>query len=152
MHRLQCLRHRRFHHVADPLHPESRPWARNGAKAGIPRSSAKSETAKSILIVGAGPAGLEAGRALGQRGYKVTIADAASEPGGRVAKECRLPGLSAWGRVRDWRMGQIAKMANVELFLESRMTRGNRRRSSAPMRWSWRPARNGGATAWRAII
>jgi dimethylamine/trimethylamine dehydrogenase len=80
------------------------------------------ETAKSILIVGAGPAGLEAGRALGQRGYKVTIADAASEAGGRVAKECRLPGLSAWGRVRDWRMGQIAKMANVELFLESAMT------------------------------
>jgi dimethylamine/trimethylamine dehydrogenase len=78
--------------------------------------------AESILIVGAGPAGLETGRALGQRGYKVTIADAASEPGGRVAKESRLPGLSAWGRVRDWRMLQIGKMPNVDLYLESRMT------------------------------
>jgi dimethylamine/trimethylamine dehydrogenase len=76
----------------------------------------------SVLIVGAGPAGLEAGRALGQRGYRVTIADAAGEAGGRVARECRLPGLAAWSRVRDWRLLQIGKMTNVELYLESHMT------------------------------
>lgn len=76
---------------------------------------------KSILVVGAGPAGLEAARALGQRGHKVTLADARSEAGGRVARECRLPGLAAWGRVRDWRLLQIGKMANIELFLESAM-------------------------------
>jgi dimethylamine/trimethylamine dehydrogenase len=81
-----------------------------------------SASSASVLIVGAGPAGLEAARALGQRGYKVTIADAAREAGGRVARECRLPGLAAWGRVRDWRMLQIAKMANVELFLESKLS------------------------------
>ncbi len=75
-----------------------------------------------VLIVGAGPAGLEAARALGQRGYQVTIADSAREAGGRVARECRLPGLSAWGRVRDWRLLQTAKMPNVELYLESEMT------------------------------
>jgi dimethylamine/trimethylamine dehydrogenase len=75
-----------------------------------------------LLVVGAGPAGLEAGRALGARGYKVTIADAAREAGGRVARECRLPGLSAWGRVRDWRLVQIGKMAEVSLYLESAMT------------------------------
>ena len=50
------------------------------------------------------------------------IADRAAEAGGRVAKECRLPGLSAWGRVRDWRLLQIGKMANVSLYLESDMT------------------------------
>ena len=75
-----------------------------------------------ILIIGAGPAGLEAGRALGQRGYQVTIADSAREAGGRVARECRLPGLSAWGRVRDWRLLQIGKMTNVDLYLESDLT------------------------------
>src|SRR4029078_11718993 len=74
-----------------------------------------------ILIIGAGPAGLEAGRALGQRGYQVAIADAASEAGGRVARECRLPGLSAWGRGRDWRLLQIGKMGNVNLYLESEL-------------------------------
>ena len=75
-----------------------------------------------ILVVGAGPAGLEAARALGQRGHRVTIADKAPEAGGRVAKECRLPGLSAWGRVRDWRLLQINKLPNVSLYLESEMT------------------------------
>jgi dimethylamine/trimethylamine dehydrogenase len=77
---------------------------------------------KNILIVGAGPSGLEAARAMGQRGHKVTLTDRRSEPGGRVARESRLPGLAAWGRVRDWRMLQINKMANVELYLESEMT------------------------------
>ena len=80
------------------------------------------EDDRHILIVGAGPAGLEAARALGQRGYQVTLADKAHEAGGRVAKECRLPGLSAWGRVRDWRLLQINKMPNVALYLESEMT------------------------------
>ena len=75
-----------------------------------------------VLVVGAGPAGLEAARALGQRGHRVTVADRAPEAGGRVAKECRLPGLSAWGRVRDWRLLQINKMPNVSLYLESEMT------------------------------
>ncbi|MBI3673953.1 MAG: FAD-dependent oxidoreductase, partial [Rhizobiales bacterium] len=75
-----------------------------------------------VLVVGAGPAGLEAARALGVRGHRVTIADAAREAGGRVAHECRLPGLAAWGRVRDWRLLQIGKMANASLYLESAMT------------------------------
>jgi len=75
-----------------------------------------------ILIVGAGPAGLEAARALGQRGYPVTLAEAQTDPGGRVTTESRLPGLAAWGRVRDWRMGRIQQMANVELYFDNRLT------------------------------
>lgn len=77
---------------------------------------------KNVLIIGAGPAGLEAARALGQRGHQVTLADQSSEAGGRVARECKLPGLAAWSRVRDWRLGQINKMPNVQLYLESTMT------------------------------
>ncbi len=89
-----------------------------------PEKIRDAESAKKILIIGAGPSGLEAARALGQRGYEVTIADAANEAGGRVARECKLPGLAAWGRVRDWRMLQINKLPNVSLYLESRMTDG----------------------------
>jgi dimethylamine/trimethylamine dehydrogenase len=74
-----------------------------------------------VLVVGAGPAGLEAARALGQRGYRVTLAEASDELGGRVSRESALPGLSVWARVRDYRVGQIREMANVELYLASEM-------------------------------
>ncbi|MBT4889670.1 MAG: FAD-dependent oxidoreductase [Rhodospirillales bacterium] len=76
---------------------------------------------ESVLIVGAGPAGLEAAHILGKRGYEVSLADAAIEPGGRVTRESRLPGLSEWARVRDYRLGQISTMTNVNLYLESAM-------------------------------
>ncbi len=55
------------------------------------------------MIIGAGPAGLEAARALGQRGYEVTLLDARKELGGRVLRESALPGLNEWRRVVDWR-------------------------------------------------
>jgi dimethylamine/trimethylamine dehydrogenase len=74
-----------------------------------------------VLVVGAGPAGLEAARALGQRGYRVTLAEARDELGGRVTRESTLPGLSAWARVRDYRVTQIREMANVEIYLASEM-------------------------------
>jgi len=73
-----------------------------------------------VLVVGAGPAGLEAARALGRRGYRVTLADARREPGGRVTREgTGLPGLGEWLRVRDWRLGQIRQMTNIDLHLDS---------------------------------
>jgi dimethylamine/trimethylamine dehydrogenase len=85
------------------------------------RIAAKGSDAK-VLVVGAGPAGLEAARALGQRGYAVTLAEAGTEPGGRVTHESRLPGLSAWARARDWRVGRIQEMTNVDVFLGSRLS------------------------------
>jgi dimethylamine/trimethylamine dehydrogenase len=75
-----------------------------------------------VLIVGAGPAGLSAARGLGLRGYEVALAEAGTELGGRVAKESRLPGLAAWGRVRDYRVGQIQKMPNVQTYLDSTLS------------------------------
>ncbi|MDZ4094432.1 MAG: NAD(P)-binding protein, partial [Paracoccaceae bacterium] len=76
---------------------------------------------QSVLIVGGGPTGLEAARVLGQRGYAVTLAEAGTSLGGRVTRERALPGLSAWGRVADYRIGQIAPMANVEIYYDSRL-------------------------------
>jgi dimethylamine/trimethylamine dehydrogenase len=75
-----------------------------------------------VLIVGAGPAGLEAALQAARRGYKVTLAEATTTLGGRVAKERLLPGLSAWGRVADYRTGQLAPLPNVEIYRESRLT------------------------------
>ncbi len=75
-----------------------------------------------VLVVGAGPAGLEAAQALGKRGYEVVLAEASAELGGRVAREARLPGLAAWIRVLDYRKGQLDRLSNVELAFHSRLT------------------------------
>lgn len=87
-----------------------------------PETIAPKRSDADILIVGAGPAGLECARALGQRGYRVMLVEARREPGGRVAREARLPGLSEWRRVIDWRLTQISHMPNVQLLPGNPMT------------------------------
>jgi len=79
------------------------------------------ESDSRVLVVGAGPAGLEAARALGVRGYGVVLAEASRDLGGRVAKEARLPGLAAWIRVLDYREQALSEMKTVEIFRESAM-------------------------------
>jgi len=75
-----------------------------------------------VLVVGAGPAGLEAAMSLGRRGYEVSLADT-NEGGGRVVKEAGLPGLSVWRRVVDYRLGQIEKLNQVMFYPGSHMDR-----------------------------
>jgi dimethylamine/trimethylamine dehydrogenase len=75
-----------------------------------------------ILIVGAGPAGLEAARTLGARGYDVMLAEASRVLGGRVVREAALPGMNEYIRVRDYREQQLLQMPNVEIFRESALT------------------------------
>ncbi|MDX0252532.1 NAD(P)-binding protein [Sinorhizobium meliloti] len=84
-----------------------------------PETIARSEAPEPALIIGGGPAGLEAARALAQRGVDVMLAEGGGEWGGRVARECRLPGLATWGRVRDWRIGQLSTCVNADLYLHS---------------------------------
>ncbi|MFO1173340.1 MAG: NAD(P)-binding protein [Hyphomicrobiaceae bacterium] len=85
------------------------------------RIAAKHKDAR-VLVVGAGPAGLEAARALGQRGYEVVLAEKGRDTGGRLLTESKLPGLATWKRVRDWRMTQLGKLPNVSVYLESEVT------------------------------
>jgi dimethylamine/trimethylamine dehydrogenase len=87
-----------------------------------PEAIAPKGSDASVLVVGAGPAGLEAARALGARGYGVTLAEASAELGGRVARECRLPGLAEWARVADHRVTQLERMTNVEIYRASRLS------------------------------
>lgn len=90
-----------------------------------PERVPKAASPGKLLVVGAGPAGLEAARVAGQRGYDVMLAEATRDLGGRVTRESRMPGLSEWARVRDWRLGQIDKLNNVEIFRESDMGIGD---------------------------
>ena len=108
--------------VAAPLRCTQNPtMGEEWRKGWHPERIAPKSSDDTVLIVGAGPSGLEAARALGQRGYDVTLAEATTETGGRVAIESRLPGLSQWRRVADYREYQISQMPNVNLYLESKL-------------------------------
>ncbi len=75
-----------------------------------------------VLVVGAGPAGLECAVSLGRRGYRVVLVEARRELGGRVALESQLPGLREWRRVLDWREVQLKKLPQVAVYPGSPMT------------------------------
>ena len=97
-----------------------------------PENIAPKKSTDEILIVGAGPAGLEAARALGQRGYHVILTDAKREAGGRVALESALPNLNEWRRVIDWRLTQIQKIPNIYFYPSSPMTAKDILEAGAP--------------------
>jgi len=90
-------------------------WRRGWHPEIIPAKKAEG----SVLVVGAGPAGLEAALSAAKRGFEVHLAEASSELGGRVTRESKLPGLSEWARVRDWRVTQLERMSNVTIYRES---------------------------------
>ncbi len=90
------------------------------------------KSADEILIVGAGPAGLEAASALGQRGYHVILTDARREAGGRVLLESALPNLNEWRRVVDYRLTKINKTENIFFYPSSPMTAKDVLEAGAP--------------------
>ena len=73
----------------------------------------------SVLVIGGGPAGLEATLSLARRGYSVAIADSNKELGGRINMESKLPGMTSYKRVVDYRVNQISQLNNVEVFLDN---------------------------------
>ncbi len=83
------------------------------------------ESDDQILIIGGGPAGLEAGLTAARRGYQVTIAERSSELGGRLNFEASLPGLNAWARIKDYRLYALKQMDNVSLYTESELSLEN---------------------------
>jgi dimethylamine/trimethylamine dehydrogenase len=77
---------------------------------------------RDVLVVGAGPAGLECAIILGKRGMRrVHLVEAEPEIGGIMRWIPRLPGLGEWGRVLNWRAVQLGKLSNVEVITGTRL-------------------------------
>ena len=78
---------------------------------------------KAVLIVGAGPAGMEAAVVLGKRGFEaVHLVDRQAELGGHLNWMTTMPGLHRWRSVTEYREQQIKKLANVEFIGNTELT------------------------------
>ena len=64
---------------------------------------------RKVVVIGAGPAGLEAARVAGARGHRVTLIEAASEAGGQVRLTAQLKRRREIMGIVDWRLEQCAK-------------------------------------------
>jgi dimethylamine/trimethylamine dehydrogenase len=78
---------------------------------------------RGVLVVGAGPAGMECATVLGKREMElVHMVDADDDIGGCMRWVTRMPGLGGWGHVIDYRRVQLDRLDNVSVGLSSRLT------------------------------
>jgi 2,4-dienoyl-CoA reductase-like NADH-dependent reductase (Old Yellow Enzyme family)/thioredoxin reductase len=69
----------------------------------------KADISKKVVIVGAGPAGLEAARVAAERGHEVVVFEAAGNPGGQIRLTAQSPRRKEMIGIIDWRMAQCEK-------------------------------------------
>jgi 2,4-dienoyl-CoA reductase-like NADH-dependent reductase (Old Yellow Enzyme family)/thioredoxin reductase len=84
--------------------------AATGRELAMPHSIAKSDVRKKVVVVGAGPAGLEAARVAGERGHEVVVFEAAAHPGGQIRLTALNPRRREMISIVEWRVSQCEKM------------------------------------------
>lgn len=84
--------------------------AATGRELTMPHDIAKADVAKKIVIVGAGPAGLEAARVAGERGHQVLVFEAADKAGGQIRLTAQTPRRREMISIIDWRLAQCERL------------------------------------------
>jgi 2,4-dienoyl-CoA reductase-like NADH-dependent reductase (Old Yellow Enzyme family)/thioredoxin reductase len=98
-------------HCQSNFRPHCLHNAATGRELELPHTIARSTRAgRRVVIIGGGPAGLEAARLSAERGHNVLLLEAADDVGGQL----RLGGRSGWRRdirgIVDWRKGELARL------------------------------------------
>lgn len=84
--------------------------AATGRETTMPHIIPKAEQKKKVVIIGAGPAGLEAARVSAERGHDVVVFEAANNPGGQIRLTAQSERRREMMSIIDWRMSQCEKL------------------------------------------
>ncbi|WP_309622962.1 NADH:flavin oxidoreductase [Novosphingobium sp.] len=83
--------------------------AATGREETMPQVIEPAQRQRKVVIVGTGPAGLEAARVAAERGHQVTVFEAADRPGGQIRLTAQSQRRREMIGIIDWRMGQCEK-------------------------------------------
>ncbi|MEZ2223682.1 FAD-dependent oxidoreductase [Rhizobium sp. RCC_161_2] len=90
--------------------------AATGREETMPHVIEKADVRKKVVVVGAGPAGLEAARVAAERGHEVVVLEAANDAGGQIRLTAQSERRREMISIIDWRMSQCEKHGVVFRF------------------------------------
>lgn len=84
--------------------------AATGRETTMPHEIPKASTRRKVVIVGAGPAGLEAARVAGERGHEIVVYEVADKAGGQIRLTARSERRKEMISIVDWRLAQCERL------------------------------------------
>lgn len=84
--------------------------AATGRELSMPQIIEKAETRKKVVIIGSGPAGMEAARVAGERGHEVVVYEAAPNPGGQIRLTAQNERRREMISIIEWRMAECTRL------------------------------------------
>lgn len=84
--------------------------AATGREAQMPHDIPHAQQARRVVVIGAGPAGLEAARVAGERGHEVIVLEAADRAGGQINLLTANPRRRDLVGIIDWRLAELERL------------------------------------------